>query len=64
MAAESWLDQTVKDLESIKVTDDETRVMLATYQLRDSADLWWRLVKDTRDISALRWTRFQSLFLE
>ena len=56
MAAESWLDQIVKALESIRVTDAETRIMLATYQLRDSANLWWRSVKDTRDVSTLRWT--------
>ena len=31
MVAESWLDQRVKALDSIKVTDDETRIILATY---------------------------------
>ena len=64
MAADSWLDQTVNALDSVRVTNDATRIILATYQLRDSIDLWWRLVRDTRDVSALRWTRFQSLFLE
>ena len=40
MAAESWLDQIMKALDSIQITDDATRILLATYQLRDSADLW------------------------
>ena len=64
MAAESWYDQTLKALEAIRVTDDATRILLATYQLRDAADLWWKSVKDTRDVTTMRWTRFQQLFLE
>ena len=38
MVAESWLDATIKALNAIQVSDDATRVILATYQMRDGAD--------------------------
>ena len=40
MVAESWLDATIKALDAIQVFDNATRVILATYQMRDAADLW------------------------
>ena len=64
LAAESWIDQIVKALDSIRVTDDTDRILLATYQLRGSADLWWKSVRDTRDVTIMSWKPFQSLFIE
>ena len=50
LIAESWLDATIKALDAIQVSDDATRVVLATYQMRDAADLWWKSVRNTKNV--------------
>ena len=63
MIAEKWLDQIVKCIEALKVVDDETYIQLATFQFRDSADTWWKSVKDTKDTAVMTWVDFRELFL-
>ena len=40
------------------------RIRLATFQLKDSTELWWRSIWDSRDISDMTWEVFCQLFLE
>ena len=40
------------------------RIRLGTFQLRDSAESWWRSIRDSRDISGMTWETFCQLFLE
>ena len=64
MVAENWLEQTEKVFEALQITDDTTKVLLANYQLRDAADLWWKSVRNTRGVDGVTWAQFQELFLE
>ena len=64
LIAESWLDATIKALDAIQVSDDATRVILATYQMRDAADLWWKSVRNTKNVVGMTWKVFQELFLD
>ena len=62
--AEKWEEQILKHLDALEVKDDATRIRLATFQFRDSAESWWTSIKDTRDVSKLAWKEFSSLFLD
>ena len=48
MLAAKWLEQMEKSLELLGVTDDATSIKLVSFQLRDSAEAWWRFIKDSR----------------
>ena len=48
MIAEKWLDQVVKCIAALGVEDNATHIRLANFQLRDSAETWWRSIKDSR----------------
>ena len=61
--AEKWEEQILKHLDALEITDDATRIRLATFQFRDSAETWWRSVKDTREVSKLTWKDFSALFM-
>ena len=39
MIAEKWIDQIVKYIETLKIEDDATHTWLATFQLRDFAEI-------------------------
>ena len=54
----------MKHLDALEIRDDDTRIRLATFQFRDSAETWWRSVKDTQDVSKLTWKEFSALFLD
>ena len=47
LVAEDWLKQITKVLNGMKVTDDETRVLLVTFQHKADAEVWWESVKTT-----------------
>ena len=70
LVAEDWLKQITKVLNGMKVTDDETRVSLATFQLKAEVEIWWESVKTTRRQDTTRqdpvisWETFQQLFLD
>ena len=63
MIAEKWLDQIEKCIEVLKVVDDATYIQLTTFQLCDSAEMWWKSVKDTQSITGMTWKTFKELFL-
>ena len=62
--AKKWEEQIVKHLDALEVTDDVTRIRLATFQFRDSAETWWRSVRDTRDVGKMKWKEFSQLFMD
>ena len=63
MLASKWLEQIDKCLELLGVVDSATRIKLASFQLRDSAETWWRAIKDSRDTITMTWVSFSELFL-
>ena len=40
MIAEDWLELIIKALDALKVTDDATYILLATYQFKGLAKMW------------------------
>ncbi|XP_058189892.1 uncharacterized protein LOC131307415 isoform X1 [Rhododendron vialii] len=57
--AEYWLSQMERILNSMSITDDQTRVSLAASQLEEDAVQWWRLIDRT-----LTWQEFRDLFID
>ena len=53
-----------KSLELLGVTDDATSIKLVSFQLRDSAEAWWRYIKDSRKDTGTTWAEFSELFLQ
>ena len=54
--------------ESKKILDvmgvqEEIRVSLASFMLRDEADSWWDMIKSTHDVPHMRWDQFEELHL-
>ncbi|XP_028102191.1 uncharacterized protein LOC114301429 [Camellia sinensis] len=47
LEVESWLEQITKTLAMLRVEDEGLRVSLATFQLKESANYWWKYVKGT-----------------
>ena len=62
--AEKWKEQIAKYLDLLEVPDDTTRIKLATFQFRDTAETWWRSVRNTRDVPKMTWKQFAKLFME
>jgi len=62
--AEKWEEQILKYLDVLEVQDDATRIRLTTFQFRDSAETWWKSVRNSRDVLQLTWVEFSRLFLE
>ena len=50
-------------LDFIRVVGNE-RVTCATYMFRGDAQIWWEVISQTRNINALSWEEFQTLFNE
>ena len=63
MLAAKWLEQMGKCLELLSVTDDATSIKLVALQLRDSAEAWWKSIRDSRDVTGMTWAEFSELFL-
>ncbi|MQL76909.1 hypothetical protein Taro_009301 [Colocasia esculenta] len=62
--AESWLRETEKIFRAIRCAEEE-RVTLATYMLRERADVWWSFVLHTQfgdGAMEVAWTEFVHLF--
>ena len=49
MVADHWLRQVERILEAVEITSDATRIRLATFQLKGESQIWWDLVKVSRD---------------
>ena len=71
MIADKWLEQVEKCLDTMNMEDDATRIRLATFQLRDSAETWWKSIKNatatttttTTTTATMTWKAFTELFL-
>ncbi|XP_058223167.1 uncharacterized protein LOC131332874 [Rhododendron vialii] len=60
IAANEWLEQVTRFLDTLHVKDDDLRVDLATFQLRENAHQWWKYAKATVEE---KWDDFKKAFL-
>ena len=51
-------------LNGMRVENDDTKVMLATFQLKAVVEVWWKSVRTTRGDTRVDWDTFQQLFLD
>ncbi|GFZ13896.1 hypothetical protein Acr_24g0000860 [Actinidia rufa] len=49
LVAEDWLEQVTRALDTILVTEEELRVLFASYQLQGDAFQWWKTVEEGVD---------------
>ena len=63
LAAEQWMDLIASTLDFMGVIGNDC-VSCASYMLRDDARIWWGVVSQIRDVQAITWEQFQSLFNE
>ena len=63
MVADHWFMQVEKVLEAMEITSDTTRIRLATFQLEGEAQVWLNWAKNSRDLEAMTWAKFQELFM-
>ena len=61
LAAEEWLEEITRILETLGIVEGDLRVRFATFQLRDEARHWWKIVQDEVGMS---WTDLRETFLE
>ena len=45
------------------ITSDMAKIRLAMFQLEGESQVWWELVKTSRDLEAMTWAEFQELFM-
>src|SRR5256886_11457459 len=64
LAAEDWLRKTEKILNTMRITNDDDRVRLASHQLDSEADQWWQDKKETVNLEGMTWQGFKTLFLD
>ena len=50
-------------MEAIEITSDATRIRLATFWLEDKSQIWWDLVRVSRDHETMTWGEFRELFM-
>ena len=62
LEAEHWLKEMKKILDVLEVPKEQ-RVSLASFMLRDEADRWWDMVKNTHDVPHMGWTQFEELLM-
>ncbi|XP_058189315.1 uncharacterized protein LOC131306903 [Rhododendron vialii] len=63
-AAEAWLEEIKKILETLDIQEASNRIALATYQMQGEAQHWWNLMKNTNDVGTMTWERFEKIFLD
>ncbi|XP_057493165.1 uncharacterized protein LOC130778658 [Actinidia eriantha] len=61
LIAEDWLEQVTRALDTILVTEEELRVLFASYQLQGDALQWWKTVEES---VAKKWEPFRKAFLD
>src|SRR4051812_13963723 len=64
LAAEDWLRKTEKILNTMRITNDDDRIRLASHQLDSEADQWWQDKKETVNLDGMTWQGFKNLFLD
>ena len=63
MVANHLFMQIEKVLEAMEITSDATRIRLAAFQLEGEAQVWWKWARTSRDLAAMKWAKFQELFI-
>src|SRR3954465_4405097 len=53
LAAEDWLRKTEKILSTMRITDDDDRIRLASHQLDSEADQWWQDKKEIVNLEGM-----------
>ncbi|GFS39082.1 hypothetical protein Acr_00g0061070 [Actinidia rufa] len=61
LIAEDWLEQVTRALDTILVTEEELRVLFASYQLQGDTFQWWKTVEES---VAKKWEPFRKAFLD
>ena len=61
MVVEDWLEQVTRALDTILVTEEELRVLFASYQLQGDALQWWKTIEES---VAKKWEPFKNAFLD
>ncbi|GFS42827.1 hypothetical protein Acr_00g0081910 [Actinidia rufa] len=61
LMVEDWLEQVTTALDTILVTEEELRVLFASYQLQGDALQWWKTVEES---VAKKWEPFRKAFLD
>ncbi|GFY91510.1 hypothetical protein Acr_07g0017060 [Actinidia rufa] len=56
LVIEDWLEQVTRALDTILVTEEELRVLFASYQLQGDALQWWKTVEE---VGAKKWEPFK-----
>src|SRR3954463_3185916 len=64
LAAEDWIRKTEKILNTMRITNDDDRIRLASHQLDSEADQWWQDKKETVNLEGMTWQGFKTLFLD
>ena len=58
MAVDHWLRQVERISKAIEITSDTMRIQLATFRLEGESQIWWDLVKVSRDPETMTWGEF------
>ena len=61
LVVEDWLEQVTRALDTILVTEEELRVLFASYQLQGDALQWWKTMEES---VAKKWEPFKKAFLD
>src|SRR3954469_19791876 len=64
LGAEDWMRKTEKILNTMRITNNDDRIRLASYQLDSEADQWWQDKKETVNLEGMTWQGFKTLFLD
>ena len=63
MVADHWFRKIENILEAMEITSDVTKIQLVVFQLKGESQVWWDLVKTSRDLEAMTWAEFHELFM-
>ena len=63
MVADHWFRQVERILKAMEITSDATRIRLATFRLEGESQIWWDLVRVSRDPEMMTWGEFKEFFM-
>ena len=61
--ADHWFRQIKKVLEAMDIPSDAAKIRLPAFQLESESQIWWDYAKTSRDIEAMTWKEFHTLFM-
>ncbi|GFS41565.1 hypothetical protein Acr_00g0075130 [Actinidia rufa] len=61
LVAKDWLEQITRALDTILVTEEDLRVLFASYQLQGDTLQWWKTMEE---VVAKKWEPFKKAFLD